>query len=118
MAFAPDIIVTALEGAEIALIVAAKTSLRGPEDVERQLKTFMSNRGAPVGLLVTPERLWLYRNQYTSLSEDSIVQVGEFDVRDVLNFDPGQSEGRDEFAFERLLASSLPLVCPRLCLSV
>jgi hypothetical protein len=107
MAFEPDIIVTGPEGLEIALVVAVKTDLRGLETSEQQLKKFMASMGSPVGILVTPERLRLYRDQYLSSlensGENSITKVSEFDVRSV--FDSAQAGNK--VAFERLVQSWL-----------
>jgi len=105
MAFEPDIVVTDPESAQFALVVEVKAESRGLGESVRQLKTFMLGAGCPIGLLVTPERLWILRDQYLSSSEDSIAEVGEFDVKDVLNFRPSGAAGRDALAFERLVQS-------------
>jgi hypothetical protein len=107
MAFEPDIIVTDPEGSEIALVVEVKTTLHDLENSERHLKKFMVGMRSPVGLLVTPERLRLYRDRYISSSEDSITRVAEFDVRNVFNFEQGGVGRKDALAFERLVQSWL-----------
>jgi hypothetical protein len=107
MAFEPDIIVVGPESSEIALVVDVKTDLRDRETAEHQLKKFMSAMGCPVGLLVTPQRLWLYRDRYLAASEDSITQVGEFDLKRVLRFEPSGASHKDAFAFEELVQSWL-----------
>jgi hypothetical protein len=107
MAFEPDIIVTGPEGSEIALVVEVKMQLRDVQDSERQLKRYMLGMGSPVGLLITPERLWLYRDQYLSSSENSIARVGEFDVSKILNFELAKSRQNDALAFEQLVQSWL-----------
>jgi hypothetical protein len=86
MAFEPDIIVSGPDGLEIALVVEVKMSVRDLEVSEQQLKRFMAGMGCPVGLLVTPEQVLLYRDEYLSSSEDSITKVGEFDAKHILNF--------------------------------
>jgi len=103
MAFEPDIVVTGPEGSEIALVVEVKMNFRRLEDSERQLKLFMTAMGAPVGALVTPDRLWLYRDEYLSWREDSITKVGEFDVRNIFHFQP--SGASSELEFERFVQS-------------
>jgi hypothetical protein len=65
----------------------------------------MAGMGAPVGLLVTPELLRLYRDEYLSESADSIAEVGEFDVRGVLKSEA--NTGADPAAFERTVQSWL-----------
>jgi hypothetical protein len=107
MAFKPDIIVTGPDSSDIALVVEVKTSIRNLESSERQLKEFMTAMSCPVGLLVTPRRLWLYRNRYLGTSEDSIVRIGEFDVHDVLNFEPSGVGRKSGFQFEQLVQAWL-----------
>jgi hypothetical protein len=107
MAFQPDIIVTGAESSEIALVAEAKTSIRDIESSKLQLKKFMAAMRCPLGLLVTPERLWLFRDQYLSSSEDSIKQVAEFDVKKVLNFELTRTGGGEALAFEQLVQSWL-----------
>jgi hypothetical protein len=98
MAFGPDIIVTDPKGSDVALVVEAKTNLRDLESSERQLKRYMTGTLCPVGLIVTPQQLRLYRNQY--VSEESIELVGTFDVRDVLNYKRSGDGLYDAFEFE------------------
>ncbi len=107
MAFEPDIIVEGAESSEIALVAEVKTNLRDIEDSKLQLKKFMAAMRCPVGLLVTPQRLWLFRDRYLSSSEDSIAQVAEFDVKGVLNFEQAQTGRADALAFEQLVQSWL-----------
>jgi hypothetical protein len=107
MAFEPDIIVTGAESSEIALVAEVKTNLRDIESSKLQLKKYMAAMRCPVGLLVTPDRLWLFRDRYLSSSEDSITEVAEFDVKRVLNFEPARTGRADSFAFEQLVQSWL-----------
>jgi hypothetical protein len=53
-----------------------------------------------VGLLVTPDRLRIYRDRYLPSLEDSITKVGEFDVKDILRFDATGNATADALAFE------------------
>ena len=103
MAFRPDIIVTDPDTSEITLVVEAKTSLQDIESSERQLKRYMSGTLCPVGLIVTPQQLRLYRNRYLPSSEDSIELVGAFDVHDVLNFERSGAGRNDASKFEGLV---------------
>jgi hypothetical protein len=107
MAFDPGIIVTDPDTSEIAMVVEVKTDVRSLDTSERQLKRFMSAMGCPVGLLVTPRLLRLYHDQYTSLSEDSIALAGEFDVGNILHFEPAGKGRQDEFDLERVVQSWL-----------
>ena len=89
------------------MVVEVKTDLRDLDSSERQLKRFMSTMSCPVGLLVTPWILRLYHDQYTSLSEDSIAQVGEFGVGNILHFEPAGKGRQNEFDLERVVQSWL-----------
>jgi hypothetical protein len=79
MAFAPDILITAPEG--VSLVVEAKVALPDLERTEEQLKRYMIGMQCEVGLLITPDRIWLYRDSFTARSPQSIQRVGEFDPR-------------------------------------
>jgi len=35
----------------------------------------------PIGVLITPERMWLYRDSYTSRAPGSIQRVGEYNIK-------------------------------------
>ena len=106
MAFDPDIIVTGPDGSDIVLVAEVKTHVKSPESCSRGLRRYMVGMGCPIGLLVTPERLWLYRNRYSGASEDSVAQVGEFDFHNVTGLNPADSR-TSEFAFERSVQSWL-----------
>ena len=78
MQFEPDIIVTSADPTEVALVVEVKQRLSQPAFAERQMKRYMLGMRCPLGLLVTPDRMWLLRDRFRSDSEDSIERVGEF----------------------------------------
>jgi hypothetical protein len=100
MAFGPDIVVTERDGWEPALVVEAKVNAQDLESTERQLKTYMFGTLCPVGLIVTPSQLRLYRNRYLSSPEDSVELVGAFDVRNVLHYRRSTDGREDAFEFE------------------
>jgi hypothetical protein len=106
MAFEPDTIVTGPEPAEIALVAEVKTSSRSIDDSERQLKNYMAAVSAPVGLLITPENLRIYRDQYLP-SDDSVIRVGKFNVKDVFQFANSGDAAADALGFERQVQSWL-----------
>jgi hypothetical protein len=60
MSFQPDIIVTTVDG--ISLVAEAKLALPNFEHTEEDLKKYMVGMQCPVGLLITPDRMWLYRD--------------------------------------------------------
>ena len=109
MAFEPDIIVTGPEPAEIALIAEVKTTSRSMDESERQLKTYMAAVGSPVALLVTPDQLRIYRDQYLP-SGDSVIRVAELDVKDLFRFEKTNNAAADALGFERQVQSWLELL--------
>jgi hypothetical protein len=106
MAFQPDIIVTDRDGSDIALVVEAKTTFRDLGRAEDQLKEYMTAMKCPVGILVSPERLWLYEDRYLDSSE-SVKPVANFDVSNVLRFQPSGSERNSGLLFEEKVQSWL-----------
>lgn len=85
----------------MALVVEAELTNQTLEDSERQLKANMASLGSPVGLLITPQRLRLYRDRYLPLLEDSITKVGDFDLNNILRFRSTQNDRADSLDFER-----------------
>src|SRR3989442_325487 len=84
MAFQPDIVVTNPDSPKALLVAEVKT---GPADVaaaDAQLRAYMASMGCPTGLLVTPERIRLYRHTYTGYSLQAVQLVAGFPTRDVL----------------------------------
>jgi hypothetical protein len=96
MAFEPDIVITAPEG--IMLVVEAKVSLQNLPRSEQELKQYMVRMRCPIGLLITPERMWLYRDFYTVDPARSVQRVGEFDVAKLWHRKP-PAQGVDFEAF-------------------
>ena len=107
MVFEPDIIVTGPDASDIPLVVKVDVSSQMLEDSERQLKAKMTSLGSPVGLLVTPQRIRFYHDQFLPSIEESITQVGEFDVKEILCFRPTPHTQADSFDFERNVQSWL-----------
>jgi hypothetical protein len=85
MAFRPDIVALDNEAQQFVLVAEAKTTIPDAEfsSTERQLKWYMASMRCPVGLLVTPQRLRIYHDQYRGSPEDSVILVGDFDVSQV-----------------------------------
>jgi len=77
MPFNPDIVVTEPGSSRVLLIVEAKTNAP-PTKSEPSLKRYMWEMSCPVGLLVTPRIIALYRNRFTGYSDDSIEKLGEY----------------------------------------
>src|SRR5438067_12824722 len=79
MPFQPDIIVTGPDG--VMLVLEVKTSLPNLRSSEEQLKQYMVGMQCPIGVLITPEHMWVYRDLYTSRTPDSIQRIGEFETK-------------------------------------
>ena len=99
MAFEPDIVVTAQDDPRINLVVEAKTHLRDMERTEAGLKRYMVGMQCPIGLLITPEHLWLYRDSYVALTPDSVIRVGDFNISEGIwgQTPPSQSSRFESF---------------------
>jgi hypothetical protein len=78
MAFQPDILITTPDG--VTLVVEAKVVLSDLERTEEGLKRYMLGMRVPIGLLITPQRMWLYRDFYTDQSPQSIQRIGEYNL--------------------------------------
>ena len=81
-----DIIVSSPDSTEVKLVVEAKLQTPDLQRTEQQLKSFMLQLRCPLGLLVSPQRLWVYLDRFTSYSEDSIERLGEFDITGLIKF--------------------------------
>jgi hypothetical protein len=81
-----DIIVSSPDSTEVKLVVEAKLRTSDLQSAEHQLKNFMLQMRCPLGLLVSPQRLWVYLDRFTSDSEDSIERLGDFDITGLVKF--------------------------------
>ncbi len=100
-----DIIVSSPDSTEVKLVVEAKVQAPNLRETEHQLKNFMLQLRCPLGLLVSPQRLWVYLDRFTSYSEDSIERLGEFDIAGLINFQSPATGG--EVAFENAVQAWL-----------
>jgi hypothetical protein len=116
MPFSPDIIVTAEDNPKMLLIVEAKLYPRIRKEDESQLKSYMLHMRCPIGLLVTPDRIEVFRDNYTAHSENSVEQVGSFLAPkdwDIFRVPHHGSDAKDpgdrniEFRFEETVKSWL-----------
>jgi len=80
MNFEPDIIVTEEDSSRWRLIVEAKLDFDDRKQAELVLKRYMLGMGAPLGLIISPSRLAIYRDRFTDYSENSVELVGDFDI--------------------------------------
>ncbi len=81
-----DIIVSSPDSTEVKLVVEAKLETPNLRETEHQLKNFMLQLRCPLGLLVSPQRLWVYLDRFTSYSEESIEFLGEFNIEGLIKF--------------------------------
>lgn len=99
MPFQPDIIVTGPDG--IALVVEAKTSFSIPATAEKQIERYMIGMQCPVGILISPERMLVYRDAYSS--PPSVEKIGEFNMNGVWELQPPRDPASFEIFVQRWL---------------
>jgi hypothetical protein len=92
MGFQPDILVTSPDAPRVTLVIEAKVHLPDFDRTEAQLKQYMVGMQCPIGMLITPERMWLYRDSYTSRTPDSIERVGEYNIKSLWREPPPAQE--------------------------
>lgn len=80
----PDFIVMARDTPEVVMVVEVKQLGLNLDEAERQLKTYMLHNHSPLGMLVTPESLRLYHDEYRGTREASIERIAEFSTPEVL----------------------------------
>ena len=95
MAFEPDILVTSPGEPRVTMAIEAKTSLPDLNRTEQELKRYMVGMQCPIGVLVTPQRLWLYRDFYTAQTPESVRRIGEYNAESLWRHTPPQHA--DEF---------------------
>jgi len=101
MGFQPDILVTSADEPRVALVIEAKVHLPNLDRTEVELKQYMVRMQCPIGILITPERMWLYRDAYTTRAPDSIQRVGEYDVKSLWREPPPAHGARFEAFVQR-----------------
>ncbi|HXP61615.1 MAG TPA: hypothetical protein VN829_14050 [Dongiaceae bacterium] len=103
MAFQPDILVTSPDEPRVTLVIEAKLQLPNLDRAEAELKQYMVSMQCPIGMLVTPERMWLYRDSYTTRAPDSIHRVGEYNIQSLWREPPPTEGTRFETFVQRRL---------------
>jgi hypothetical protein len=96
MTFEPDIVVTIPGEPGIFLVVEAKTTLTNLVHAEEALKRYMVSMQCQTGLLITPERMWLYRDSYTSRTPQSVRRVSEVNLKPLWEQQPPPQPARFE----------------------
>jgi|HubBroStandDraft_6_1064221.scaffolds.fasta_scaffold760337_1 hypothetical protein len=95
-----DIIVSSPDSTDPRLIVETKLALRDGGAAETQLKQSMLQLSCPVGLIVTPERMWIFSDRRTSGTPESIQKIGDFAIGHLLQFRPANKTPRESVRFE------------------
>ena len=101
MEFSPDILITTPEG--VTLVVEAKVTLPNLERTEQDLKRYMFQMQCRIGLLITPDRMWLYRDFYTTRSPQSVQRVGEYDAKLLWQQPPPSQDSQFEIFVQQWL---------------
>ena len=52
----------------------------------------------PIGMLITPERMWLCRDSYTTRAPDSVQRIGEYNIKSLWR-EPPPTQGTTFEAF-------------------
>jgi hypothetical protein len=112
---AVDVLVLAPDRPDVGLVAEVKArDLSDPAEVEQQLKRYMLDRRCPVGLLVTPNTTWIYRDSFRDYSEGSIERVAELRTADLFGSPAfvGPELERQLFDWLERLAASWPAALP------
>jgi hypothetical protein len=96
MAFQPDILINAPHGR--VMVIEAKVALPDLLRTEEALKRYMVGMQYPFGMLITPEKGWVYRDFYSNFSAASVKKVEEFDSTRIWRQNP-PSQGLEFEAF-------------------
>ncbi len=81
----------------------ATTSLPNLEQTEEQLVHYMLGMQCPTGILVTPNRMWVYSDLYTS--PPSVTRIAEFDTQGLWQQRPPEEESSFELFVQLWLES-------------
>src|SRR5580704_8803394 len=85
MAFTPDVIVTTdYSPATIALVGEAKGAAANIEEAALHLKEYMLLMGCPVGIILTPQVLRIYKYRFLGRTQEPIELVGDFPPAELL----------------------------------
>lgn len=85
MVFSPDVIVTTdYSPATIALVGEAKGTSANLDEAALQLKEYMLLMGCPVGIILTPQVLRIYKYRFLGRTQDPIELVGDFPPGELL----------------------------------
>jgi hypothetical protein len=84
MSFRPDIFVRDPDIFSTSLVAGVLLENEVPAEVEQDLKYYMLQTHCSVGVIVTPSRVHIYKDDFSSQAIDSIKLVGSFPTQDLL----------------------------------
>lgn len=85
MQFEADVLVMACDTPDVLLVAEVKRRIPDRENAERALRSYMLARRCSLGLLVTPEKTWVYRDTYADFTPSSVQLVGEYPTNELLD---------------------------------
>lgn len=88
----PDIIVTEPNDSRVNLVVDVEMTMTDLSHTELGLKIYMRLLKCPIGVLITPEHMWLYPDRFATPDPESVEQVGEFELTTVWPYPPPKHE--------------------------
>lgn len=100
----PDIVVTKADLPEIVLAIEIKSSSVSPQFAAAQIKEYMARQSCPLGMLVTPDDIFFFRNPFTGYEVETIQSGGECRTQELLGVIPA-TEPELELRVEQWLES-------------
>lgn len=112
--FTPDILVLEAAGPSVALAAAAMPAVRDWEQVGRDVRAYMVNRGGYLVLVTTPTETYLYRDPLTTADGGHIEAIGPWPSQILFGNasaeSPVQLARRVHVWLERMARAPLPIL--------
>ncbi|MDP8982341.1 MAG: hypothetical protein M3O35_17320 [Acidobacteriota bacterium] len=87
----PDIVVTKPDSPEVLLAIEVNADIAGAYAAEAEIKDYMIRQSCPIGMLVTPENTFFFRNRYTGYESETVLKIGQCNTSELL--DPRPEKG-------------------------
>jgi hypothetical protein len=78
--FVPDILVTSSETPGVLVAVEARTNEAEFRRIADEIRQYLFRMSSPVGLIVFPDRLWVFHNKYSGTDDSTIEQLGPYEL--------------------------------------
>jgi hypothetical protein len=104
MTFTPDVIVTAPDSSSVTLVGEVKREGTNLDEASKPLRNYMLRMRCPVGIILTPRILRIYKDRFIGQTEASIEMIGDFPGKELLKT---RSANRSEHAIESALVQWL-----------